>query len=502
MCVAHWHACAGCRRTSAQVTPSAFPAFPGVHAEPRLPQGACWGSVLATGPARYPEHFPAPQRRRPAQAPLRAPLGGTDQAGYRMRRWHRSSGFRPLPWTELGTATAPTHVHTCARDHGATDTGQPPSWAGACLPVPICVPSCSDASSSVCSARQRAGTAGQRAVPGPHCRPRGSRSAAWCASSLGLCPPLHLEVGSLLPVCRRPWGQASDSVQLTGRGHASGDAMLFLVLTSGPWPAPRAASCEGEQAVRPVAPPDDAAGGTPPTHSSALAAPAPDVWESPFPDGPPAGAARHRAVRPACLPSPGGHRGGCRLFDDTTSEPRAWATRIEVHLQRGSRKQGCRSGLSTCPFARPGQPHAGGRHLSADHGSLSFSKLARERQCLKWLKTVPAGEGLVCKHLSSFLRAADLPSSRGGSPACRAFRLRYNTRRTRPLRPRRWSRLLTPGVSPARVCPSRAFSVPASEWGGVFHTDFSHVSPAFGASFPHTGLSPLWMYSVYSEGWA
>lgn len=144
--------------------------------------------------------------------------------------------------------------------------------------------------------------------------------------AVGLCPPLDLEVGSLLPVCRRPWGQASDSVQLTGRGHASGDAMLFLVLTSGPWPAPRAASCEGEQAVCPVAPPGDAAGGTPPTHSSALAAPAPAAWESPFPDGPPSGAARHRAVRPACLPSPGGHRGGCRLFDDTTSEPRARAT--------------------------------------------------------------------------------------------------------------------------------------------------------------------------------
>lgn len=42
-CVDHWHACAGCRRTSAQVTPSAFPAFPGVHAEPR----SRWGPVGA-----------------------------------------------------------------------------------------------------------------------------------------------------------------------------------------------------------------------------------------------------------------------------------------------------------------------------------------------------------------------------------------------------------------------------------------------------------------------
>lgn len=159
-------------------------------------------------------------------------------------------------------------------------------------------------------------------------------------------------------------------------------------------------------------------------------------------------------------------------------------------------------GSAPAPLLGLAKPHAGGRHLSADHGSPSFSKLTREQQCLKWLKTVPAGEGLVCKRLSSFLRAADLPSSRGGSPAGRAFRLRYNTHRTRPPRPRRWSRLLTPGVSPARVCPSRASSVPASEWGGVFHTDFSHVSPAFGASFPHTGLSPVWMYSVYSEGWA
>lgn len=238
----------------------------------------------------------------------------------------RSSGrrLRPRTCTRVREITAP-------RRHRATPV------VGRCLPpVPICVPSCSDPSSSVCSARQRAGTAGQRAVPGPHCRPSGvtvsplARELLGCRRppppAVGLCPPLDLEVGSLLPVCRRPWGQASDSVQLTGRGHASGDAMLFLVLTSGPWPAPRAASCEGEQAVCPVAPPGDAAGGTPPTHSSALAAPAPAVWESPFPDGPPAGAARRRAVRPACLPSPGGHRGGCRLFDDTTSEPRARAT--------------------------------------------------------------------------------------------------------------------------------------------------------------------------------
>lgn len=356
MCVAHWHACAGCRRTSAQVTPSAFP---GVHAEPRLPQGACWGSVLATGPARYPEHFPAPQRRRPAQAPLRAPLGGTDQAGYRMRWWHRSSGFRPLPWTELGTATAPTHVHTCARDHGATDTGQPPSWAGACLPVPICVPSCSDPSSSVCSARQRAGTAGQRAVPGPHCRPRGSRSAAWCASSLGLCPPLHLEVGSLLPVCRRPWGQASDSVQLTGRGHASGDAMLFLVLTSGPWPAPRAASCEGEQAVRPVA----LRPRTPLRSPLPLRTSGSHRFQTALPRGP-----RGTAL---CGLHASGLRAGTEVAavsSTTLRASRVRAPRIEVHLQRGSRKQGCRSGLSTCPFARPGQPHAGGRHSQLTTG--------------------------------------------------------------------------------------------------------------------------------------
>lgn len=97
---------------------------------------------------------------------------------------------------------------------------------------------------------------------------------------------------------------------------------------------------------------------------------------------------------------------------------------------------GCRAaaqGSAPAPLLGLAKPHAGGRHLSADHGSPSFSKLTREQQCLKWLKTVPAGEGLVCKRLSSFLRAADLPSSRGGSPAGRAFRLRYNRHPPTPL---------------------------------------------------------------------
>lgn len=152
--------------------------------------GACWGSVLATGPARYPEHFPAPQRRRPAQAPPRAPLGGTDQAGYRMRWWHRSSGFRPLLWTELGTAPAPTHVHTCARDHGATPTpgnprrGPVPASRSPSVSPPAVTPAAASAQHD--SGLGRLGR-GQCLVP--TAGPAGSRSAPWCASSLGAAAP-------------------------------------------------------------------------------------------------------------------------------------------------------------------------------------------------------------------------------------------------------------------------------------------------------------------------
>lgn len=140
---------------------------------------------------------------------------------------------------------------------------------------------------------------------------------------------------------------------------------------------------------------------------------------------------------------------------------------------------GCRAaaqGSAPAPLLGLAKPHAGGRHLSADHGSPSFSKLTREQQCLKWLRTVPAGEGLVCKRLSSFLRAADLPSSRGRSPAGRAFRLRYNTHRTRPPHPRRWSRLLTPGVSQPASARREPLLCPRQS-GEAFSTRTSATSP-------------------------
>lgn len=117
-------------------------------------------------------------------------MGGTDQAGYRMRWWHRSSGFRPLLWTELGTAPAPTHVHTCARDHGATPTpgnprrGPVPASRSPSVSPPAVTPAAASAQHG--SGLGRLGR-GQCLVPTAGAA--GSRSAPWCASSLGATAP-------------------------------------------------------------------------------------------------------------------------------------------------------------------------------------------------------------------------------------------------------------------------------------------------------------------------
>lgn len=222
-----------------------------------------------------------------------------------------------------------------------------------------------------------------------------------------LCFPLDLELGSRLPMCRQPWGRASGSVRLAGRGHVSGDATLFLGLTPGSRPTLHAASREGERVGVPRVPLlTHAAGGALHTCSPARALPAPDVWGSLLLDGSPAGAVW------LCLgPSPGGRRGGCCL----RTTPRAscvCVTRVEVHLQHSSQGRSRRSGLSARPFAQSGQTPFRGWHQSADHRSLSFSKPTSEQQCLKWLNFVPPSEGLVCKLFSP----VHFPLNSGPSP--------------------------------------------------------------------------------------
>lgn len=268
-----------------------------------------------------------------------------------MRWWHRSSGFRLLLWTVLRTGLHP-RTSTRARNHGATLT------PGSRRRGPVSPPAVnSDPSNGVCWAgkqlrhrfatRQRDGTAERRAVgrSGLTAGPAGGPGRP-CTSSPGaapapprppgaLCFPLDLELGSRLPMCRQPWGRASGSVRLAGRGHVSGDATLFLRLTPGSRPTLHAASREGERAGVPRVPLlTHAAGGALHTCSPAHALPAPDVWGSLLLDGSPAGAVW------LCLgPSPGGRRGGCCL----RTTPRAGCvcvTRVRAacvcHTRRGA----------------------------------------------------------------------------------------------------------------------------------------------------------------------